>query len=55
MLGQAKDMRIIKCQKFSELNTALNIWAEQSVRTSLDQKRCNSLSFTRIKKCLKIR
>ena len=38
LLGQAKNMRLIKCHKFRELNTALqNIWAEQSVCTSLDE------------------
>jgi len=37
-LGQAKNMRLIKCHKFIELNTALpNIWAEQSARTGLDE------------------
>ena len=34
LLGQAKNMRLIKCHKFRELNTALqNIRAEQSVCT----------------------
>ena len=37
-MGQAKNMRLIKCHKFRELNTALqNIRAEQSVCTSLDE------------------
>ena len=37
LMGQAKNMRLIECHKFNELNTALpNIWAEQSACTSPD-------------------